>query len=87
MGSPQLRTASRERPATGGTVRSNGRSARAALLAFSAVLAGALVMYVLAGRRYWFYLDEWDFLAGRDAGNLGDLFQPHNEHWTSRPRA
>ena len=55
------------------------------MLAFAAVLAGALVVYVLAGRRYWFYLDEWDFLAGRDAGNLGDLFRPHNEHWTTLP--
>jgi hypothetical protein len=55
------------------------------LLAFAAVLAVAFVVYVLAGRKYWFYLDEWDFLSGRDGGNLGDLFRPHNEHWTTLP--
>ncbi|MGH8978551.1 MAG: hypothetical protein ACRDV7_10790, partial [Acidimicrobiia bacterium] len=55
------------------------------MLAFAAVLAGAFVVYVLAGRKYWFYLDEWDFLSGRDGGDLGDLFRPHNEHWTTLP--
>jgi hypothetical protein len=52
---------------------------------FSAVEAGALVLWLVLGRSQWFYLDEWDFLAGRKAGDLGDLFRPHNVHWTTVP--
>jgi hypothetical protein len=62
------------------------RSARVALLVFVAVLAGALVLYVIVGHKYyWFYLDEWDFLAKRDGGNISDLLRPHNEHWSTAP--
>jgi hypothetical protein len=45
--------------------------------------ACALVFYVVISRPMWFYLDEWDFLANRTGGNLGDLFRPHNEHWVT----
>ncbi|MGO9877030.1 MAG: hypothetical protein ACLPVY_24905 [Acidimicrobiia bacterium] len=58
---------------------------RAPLLAFAAVQVYALVFWLNAGRLEWFYLDEWDFLAQRKATNLGDLFRPHNEHWTTIP--
>jgi hypothetical protein len=52
---------------------------------FAVVECGALVLWIVLGRSQWFYLDEWDFLAGRRAGDLGDLFRPHNEHWTTVP--
>src|SRR5580700_7748854 len=58
---------------------------RAPYLAFAAVQVYALVFWLNAGRLEWFYLDEWDFLAQRKATNLGDLFRPHNEHWTTIP--
>ena len=52
---------------------------------FAAVQVFALVFWLNAGRAEWFYLDEWDFLAQRKATSLGDLFRPHNEHWTTIP--
>lgn len=61
------------------------RSARAALVTFVAVLAGALAFLAWVGRYRWFFLDEWDFLAGRDGGDVEDLLIPHNEHWSTLP--
>src|SRR5262249_16118581 len=47
-------------------------------------VAFGAIMHVT--RHQWFFLDEWDFLAGRTAGNLGDLFRPHNDgHWSTLP--
>ena len=66
-------------------VQSTGWSRRAPFLVFAAVQLFALVFWLNAGRLEWFYLDEWDFLAQRKATNLGDLFRPHNEHWTTVP--
>jgi hypothetical protein len=37
------------------------------------------------GRHQWFYFDEWDALATRKAGDLGDLFRSHNKHWVTLP--
>jgi hypothetical protein len=45
----------------------------------------ALVIYTLISRPMWFFLDEWDFLADRTGGNLGDLLRAHNEHWVALP--
>ncbi len=36
-------------------------------------------------RGTWFQLDDWDFLAARTGGNLGDLFRAHYEHWMTLP--
>jgi hypothetical protein len=58
---------------------------RVALGVFVAIEAFAFVFYMLLGRFAWFSQDEWDFLAGRSAGDLGDLFRPKNEHWTTLP--
>ena len=58
---------------------------RAPFIVFAAVEAFALILWMAAGRLEWFYRDEWDFLAARKAGNLGDLFRPHNEHWVTVP--
>jgi hypothetical protein len=53
--------------------------------AFAAVEIYALRTWLRLGRSAWFYQDEWDFLAKRKAGDLGDLFRPHNGHWTTLP--
>ena len=58
---------------------------RAPVAAFVGVQVYALWFWLHAGRAEWFYLDEWDFLARRKATHLGDLFRPHNEHWTTIP--
>jgi len=58
---------------------------RAPVVVFAAVEAFALALWLAAGRYLWFYLDDWDFLAARRTGDVGDLFRPHNEHWTTVP--
>jgi len=58
---------------------------RAYLAMFAVVELGAFVLCVRLGRPAWFNRDEWDFVAGRRAGSLRDLFRPHNEHWTTLP--
>ena len=58
---------------------------RAPVVVFAAVEAYALVLWMAAGQREWFYLDDWDFLAGRRLGSIRDLLRPHNEHWTTLP--
>ncbi len=54
-------------------------------MVFAVVELYALVLWLVLGRFQWFYFDEWDFLAARKAGDLGDLFRPHNEHWSTIP--
>jgi hypothetical protein len=61
------------------------RSARLALAVFVLVAIAVLPIVLLLARRYWFFWDEWDFLAGRDASRPGDLLRPHNEHWSTLP--
>lgn len=62
------------------------RGARLALATFAAVALVAFFVVLHAARSQWFFLDEWDFLAGRTAWNLGDLFRPHNDaHWQTLP--
>jgi hypothetical protein len=61
------------------------RSEQLALLAFILVTALALGLFLVFGHRQAFFLDEWEFLAHRDGGNLGDLLRPHNEHWSTLP--
>src|SRR5262245_44385574 len=59
---------------------------RLAFLAFAVVEAVAGALYMRVGRRMWFWGDEWDFLAARTAGDLGDLFRPHgNVHLSTLP--
>ncbi|MDH4168390.1 MAG: hypothetical protein OEW42_02270, partial [Acidimicrobiia bacterium] len=54
--------------------------------AFAVALAAGFVLILYLGRDMWFKGDEWYFLADRDAGDLGDLFRPHNlVHWTTLP--
>ena len=61
------------------------RSARPALWVFIALVVAAVPLYLVLGRRQWFFLDDWDFLAQRTSGSPSDLFRPHLEHWTTLP--
>ena len=58
---------------------------RGALVAFAAIEAIALPLMLWWDRGTWFQLDDWDFLAARTGGNVGDLFRAHFEHWTTLP--
>ena len=58
---------------------------RLAALTFAVALAVAFVTFLTMGRRNWFFLDEWDFLAGRSVTSVDDLMRPHNEHWSTLP--
>ncbi|MGZ4726492.1 MAG: hypothetical protein ACXWB2_02130 [Acidimicrobiales bacterium] len=49
------------------------------------LVVGFVLLVVRLGRQQWFWLDEWDFLSTRTAGDLGDLLRPHNEHWSTLP--
>jgi hypothetical protein len=57
--------------------REGSYSARLALVACVLVEIVGLALWVMLARREWFRTDEWDFLAGRTAGNVGDLFRDH----------
>jgi hypothetical protein len=61
--------------------------ARAALSAFVAVAVIGAVVYVVNGRKVWFFGvfgDEWDFLAGRRL-NVQDLLERHGDHLVALP--
>src|SRR4051794_4164043 len=61
--------------------------ARLAALVFAAVEAAGAVLYVVNGRRVWFFGvfgDEWDFLAGRSL-TIHDLLQRHGDHLVALP--
>lgn len=49
------------------------------------VVAVAIAVPVLfrAGRRQWFFLDEFSILSGRELSSPYDLIRPHNEHWST----
>jgi hypothetical protein len=55
----------------------------AAFFGFVAILG--LWLRVVWARGAWFSADEWDYLTARKAGDLGDLFRSHAEHWTTVP--
>jgi hypothetical protein len=59
--------------------------ARYSAVGFAFVVVGAFPFYIAVGRRQWFVLDDWDFLANRSALSTHDLFRPHNEHWSTLP--
>jgi hypothetical protein len=58
---------------------------RAPLVLFVAIEATGLPLLLWFGRGGWFVFDEWDLLADRTGGNLGDLFRPHYQHWLTLP--
>ena len=59
--------------------------ARAAAVSFAAVAVLSVPLLAFWGRNWWFWSDDWDFLADRTAGNAGDLFRGHYQHWTTVP--
>jgi hypothetical protein len=59
--------------------------ARVALWTFAAVEVLSLPLLLFWGRSWWFWADDWDFLAARTGGNAGDLFRGHYQHWTTVP--
>ncbi|MDQ1509631.1 MAG: hypothetical protein QOG50_1475 [Actinomycetota bacterium] len=58
---------------------------RGALIAFAALELIALPVILVCGRGSWFTADDWDFFSARTAGNAGDLFRSHFQHWTTIP--
>ena len=62
-----------------------GDTSRLPLYVFIVVDLLAIPVFLWIGRRQWFFLDEWDFLATRDGGSISDLLTSHNEHWTTVP--
>jgi hypothetical protein len=58
---------------------------RVPLVLFVAIEATGLPLLLWYGRGGWFVFDEWDLLAERTGGNLGDLFRPHYQHWLTLP--
>jgi hypothetical protein len=60
-------------------------SARAALVVFVVYALAMVPLLVHWGHKWWFWADDWDFLATRTGGNLGDLFRAHYQHWVTLP--
>src|SRR4051812_18391497 len=54
---------------------------RAAAVAFALAEILALCLRLHWARSAWFGVDDWDFLASRTVGNVGDLFRAHLDHW------
>jgi hypothetical protein len=52
---------------------------------FGLLAVASIPLYLVLARHEWFFLDEWDFLADRTGGNVGDLLRPHVNHWTTLP--
>jgi hypothetical protein len=64
----------------------NAAPGRTPFVAFCIYLAVSLpILLFVIGDQRWFFGDEWSFLAERDAGNVGELFRSHGEHWTTIP--
>ncbi len=75
----QLGRASSQRPASRWDVL------RSAVVWFVAAEVIAFPLLLVWGRHGWFTQDDWDFLSARTAGNVGDLFRAHFQHWTTLP--
>jgi hypothetical protein len=59
--------------------------ARAAATTFAVVAVLSIPLLAFWGRDWWFWADDWDFLAARTGGDAGDLFRGHYQHWTTVP--
>jgi hypothetical protein len=60
-------------------------STRFAAWAFGAVVVVGAVTIRWIGRDLWFDIDDWGFLAGRSGGDVDDLLESWNQHWTTVP--
>lgn len=63
--------------------RPASKSARLAVVVFVGLLPVATALRLVWARGAWFTIDDWDLLADRTVGNMGDLFRPHFGHWIS----
>ncbi len=52
---------------------------------FLAYLVAAIPILLWMGDNRWFLGDEWSFLTAKSATDLGGLFAPHNQHWSTIP--
>ena len=52
---------------------------------FRAYLVLAVPLLLWMGSTRWFLGDEWVFLTSKSATSIHDLFQPHNQHWSTIP--
>jgi spore maturation protein SpmB len=52
---------------------------------FLAVLVLAFVVFLRAGQKQWFVLDEWDFFSSREHLDAHALLSPHIGHWVTVP--
>src|SRR5262249_8897590 len=59
-------------------------NARLALWVFVAVEVYAAARFFAASRHVWFWLDDWDFVAGRSL-SIHSLFATKNGHLTALP--
>jgi hypothetical protein len=59
--------------------------ARVANATFAVVAVLSIPLLAFFGRDWWFWADDWDFLAARTGGDAGDLFRGHYQHWTTLP--
>jgi hypothetical protein len=77
--------ADRPAPADDATAREL-RSAQVALAVFVGLLVAAIPIVLLGvGSFHWFFRDDFEFLMGREARSIDDLFRPHNAHWSTVP--
>jgi hypothetical protein len=53
------------------------------LVCFGIATVVAFPLFLAWGRHGWFTQDDWDFLSARTAWDLGDLFRPHFQHWST----
>ncbi len=75
-----------ETSAAAGELQGTARGARNAILTFVGLETVALGLWMYLGRTQWFFSDEWDFLAGRTAGDVDSLFHGHGAiHWSTLP--
>ncbi|MDQ1510883.1 MAG: hypothetical protein QOG50_2727 [Actinomycetota bacterium] len=58
--------------------------ARAAA-SFGAIEVLSIPLFIFWGRHWWFWADDWDFLATRTGWNAKDVFRGHYQHWTTLP--
>ena len=70
-----------------GSRRRGGTPTRVRLRSAVCVIEAVALLFstLFWGRHGWFGTDDWDFLADRKAGDLGDLVRPHFQHWTTIP--
>src|SRR5262249_12529571 len=67
--------------------RRGDASTRWALLTFVGVAIAGAIVYIVNGRKVWFFGvfgDEWDFIAGRRA-TIPDLLMRHGDHLVALP--